>query len=152
MSLPPPAHIPGDQISLSTSLPQVLGRRELGLPQWWGWGVGGGSPNQPRGWSRAPHPHPPAPWAGLRGPPWLGVLPPAPGPRAFAEGLWCLGLGCGDFFLLSLSFPSLLRAPLSPLVLGCFQAVSKLPRRMSFSYQKEKNVSGETSGAQPLNR
>lgn len=73
-----------------------------------------------------------------------------PQPQAFPEGLWHLGLGHGDFFLLSLSFPSPLRTPLSPLVLACFQAVSRLPQRMSFSYQKEKNVSGETRGAQPV--
>lgn len=108
--------------------------------------AGRGSLNQPRGWSRAPHPrvpgphpHPPAPWAGLRGSLWLGArAPTACQSWAFPEGLWRLGLGHGDFLLLSLSFPSLLRAALSPSVLVCFQGVSRLPRRTSFSYQKKK--------------
>lgn len=73
-------------------------------------GWGGGS-QQPRGWSKAPHPrvpgpllHPPAPWAGLRGPPWLGVLPPTPGPGPLlrSSGVWALGRG-GFFCFLSLS-------------------------------------------------
>lgn len=78
--------------------------------------MGGGSPNQPRGWSRALHPrvpgpppHPPAPWAGLRGPPWLGGPAPNPRPSLRGSGIWAWATA--TFFCFLSPFPLLFVLP-----------------------------------------
>lgn len=120
-ALPPlTACIPGNQISLSLSWPQALGRRELELLDWLGEGV----PCQP-----------PAPRAGPKGPSWEGSPAPVPAHSgtgtsvvpflaccAPSEGLWHLGLHRSGLPASPL-FPCLFNSPLgwSCMFQGCQQ-------------------------------